>query len=112
MKSVTAILSGLHTFPEPGLPSGILDVGELDAQRATVGCAQAVEDLAQRLERATRQIARGVERLEILGTESVVGRVELGEIGGAASKRVARRDAVSASPVGVDQSQYPGVPLG
>jgi hypothetical protein len=91
---------------QPGLAPGVLDVGELDADLAAVGRAQALQDLAQRLHRAAREIAGDVGPVEIVAAEAVVRRIQLGEIAGLPAQGIRVRDPMSAGAIGMDQPQH------
>ncbi len=97
---------------EPELPPRLLDVGELDSNRAAIGGAQALEDLAERLDRPTREVSRDEGAVEVILAEAVMRRVELREVGGVGAQWVLLRDAMTSRPIRVDESQYAGVLLG
>ena len=98
---------------DPLLLLGLLDVHELDADRARVGVAQHAEDVAQGHragpDRSGAELAggEGPDRelaVEVPDRQAVVVDVELGVgVGLAPAERVEVRDQVPAHPVHVDQ---------
>ena len=106
------VVALLHASHQPLAPAGVLDVGELDADAAAVGRAQAVEDLTQRLDRPAGQVPGEEGVLVVVGSEPVVGRIQFGEVLDARTERVGLGDAVATRPVGVDQAEHPRVALG
>jgi hypothetical protein len=106
------VLSLFHQLAEPGLATGVLYVGVLDADRAAVGLAQSRQDLTKRLNRTARQVTRDEMLVETLIPESVVRGIELGKVGRLATERITLGNAMAPSPVGMNQTQNPGVLVG
>ena len=109
---VRLVLSFLHDLAQPRLAAGILDVGELDADRTAVGLAEARQDLTQGLDGAAREVARDVRLVEVLVPEAVVRRVELREVGRLTAEGIALRDAMAAGAIGMNHAQDTRVLVG
>jgi hypothetical protein len=95
---------------DPGLLLRVLDVQELDADRAGVGLAQDLDDLAERGLLQAEHVVE-VELAAQVGVGEAVGAVvELGVVRVAGeAQRVELRQQVAAHPVGADQHDDPEV---
>jgi hypothetical protein len=102
----------LHPVPQPLLALGVGDVHVLDADRAAVGLAQPVEDLAQRGAIAFALEAAGHElAVEVPERQAVGGRVQVAVRRPVAVERVEVGHQVPAHAVVVDQLQDLGLLL-
>ena len=98
-------VDALDLLLDPVLLLGLLDVHVLDADRAAVGVAQHVEDVAERHARRVPAEAVGEElAVEVPDGEPVGGRVELGvHVRLLPRQRIEVGDEVAAHPVHVDE---------
>ena len=104
----------LHLLLDPALLRRLLDVAELDADRAAVRVAQHVEQVPEPLtghpadRRVDAVLAAGQElAVEVPDGQPVGGGIELGvHLGGLGRERVEVRDQVTAHAVHVDQGGH------
>ena len=91
---------------DPGFLVGVLDVHELDADRAAIGIAQNLHDLAQAGGLAAEHVV-DEDRLVQVGVGEAVGKwVQLGMRGGnGQAQRIEPRLQMAAYAIGTDQHQ-------
>ena len=95
-----------HLALDPGLLVGILDVHELDADRAAIGLAQDGLDFAQRRGFAAQHVVDEDRLVEVVVGEAVGARIELGvRAGDLQAERVEPRLQMAAHAIGADQHQ-------
>ncbi len=95
-----------HLALDPGLLVGILDVHELDADRAAIGLAQDGLDFPQRRGLAAEHVVDEDRLVEIVVGETVGARVQLGvRAGNLQAERIEPRLQMAAHAIGADQHQ-------
>jgi hypothetical protein len=94
----------LHPPVEPLALAQRLDVRRLQADRAAIGRAQAIHDVAQGGARGAEQAAGGELAVQIGGGEAVVGRIQLARVACLAQpERIELRCLVAHAAVRVDE---------
>ena len=95
-----------HPALDPGLLVGVLDVHELDADRAAIGLAQDGHDLAQRGGLAAKHVVDEDRLVEVVVGETIGARIEFGmRPGNLQPERIEPRLQMAAHAVGADQHQ-------
>ncbi len=95
-----------HAALDPGFLVGVLDVHELDADRAAIGVAQDLHDLAQRRGLAAEHVVDEDRLVEVGVGEAVGVRVQLGmRRRNGQPERIEPRLQMAAHAVGADQHQ-------
>ena len=95
-----------HPALDPRLLVGVLDVHELDADRAAIGLAQDGQDFAQRGGFAAEHVVDEDRLVEVVVGETIGARIELGvRPGNLQPERIEPRLQMAAHAIGADQHQ-------